>query len=705
MHSFSEQIPYSIEAIEMAVVVAFAIITTLLTIITLIESYRATKYKKLYKQHSAKLKLQTRLRRTYEEELKTFANLMDEITFPIWQRDKNMDIIYCNSRFCEIVGEIRDNVLKDHKIELFRSGRDFSKKAFKTSQTQIMEQNIIINGNNTLNQVVEIPISDNSSQNYSGTGTIGFAINFAELQSTRERLRHSVELQKRLLETLASAVVVYGPNQQLEYYNKSFVDLWKFDEEWLQKMPTYGEVLDVLREKRKLPEQADFTSFKKENLEMFSNLINKKEDYYYLTDGTVLKVVVIPYEQRGLLFYYEDMTMQLNLERDYNTVVSVQKHTLDNLNEAVAVFGSDGRLKLYNPAYLEFWGHSKTMLDSEPHIKEVLEEEKPLHSYSDWEEFKNDCILHLSDREITEIKVKRQDGIVLFKRFTPLPDGATLLTYLDITDKENVENSLRAEKTAFEEADKLKTNFLNNVSYELRSPLTSIMGFAEFLMMGYAKFDDKAKEYIGAIFDSSVKLKQLIDNIIDVSSIDAGYISLNRRNENVKEVVKEIIPEIREFADESNVTINCKISKNIKTGFFDRERIKKVFKMLMTNAIIMSKEGSEVILKISRGENEKSIKFEVKDTGMGIPSEDLPLIFDEFYKIEADTEYGTGLGLYLSKKIIEMHGGYITVESEIGKGSNFIFEIPVEDKSVDIDLCDPKIEDLKKSADWRLRKL
>jgi len=79
---------------------------------------------------------------------------------------------------------------------------------------------------------------------------------------------------------------------------------------------------------------------------MFSNLIRKKEDYYYLTDGTVLKVVVIPYEQRGLLFYYEDMTMQLNLERDYNTVVSVQKHTLDNLNEAVAVFGSDGRLKL-----------------------------------------------------------------------------------------------------------------------------------------------------------------------------------------------------------------------------------------------------------------------------------------------------------------------------------------------------------------------
>lgn len=679
MIPYLEQISQDIETLEIAAAIAFGVIILILTLITLIESFRAEKYKNLYKRFSLELKRQTRLKNTYQEELKTFANLMDEITFPIWQRDKNMNIIYCNSRFCEIVGDIRENILNNHKLELFRGAREFSERAFKTSQTQIMEQNIIINGNNTLNQVIEIPISNKSyGLSSTSTGTVGFAINFAELQNTRERLKHLVEIQKRLLEILPSAVCVYGPDQKLEYYNNAFVDLWKFDNEWLEKMPTYSEVLDVLREKRKLPEQADFASFKKENIEMFSNLIKKKEDYYYLTDGTVLKVVVIPYEQRGLLFYYEDMTMQLNLERDYNTVVSVQKHTLDNLNEAVAVFGSDGRLKLYNPAYLEFWGHSDTMLDSEPHIKDILDEEKPLHSYSDWDEFKNECMEHLSDRKITELKITRQDGMVLMKRFTPLPDGATLLTYFDITDKENVEKSLRAEKQAYEEADKIKTNFLNNVSYELRSPLTSIMGFAEILKLGYVDLDEKAKEYVTAIFDSSQRLKSLIDNIIDVSSIDAGYISLNRKDENIKEVVKESIPELRDFADEEKIIINCKISKNVKTAFIDRERMKRVFSMLMTNAIIMSKKNSEVVFRISMNNQDNHVKFEIKDTGMGIPEEDIPLIFEQFYKIESDTEYGTGLGLYLSKKIIELHGGFITVESKVGKGSKFIFEIPVE---------------------------
>lgn len=682
MYSFLGKTIYiDIISLELYALAAFSIAISILVVISMVESYRAEKYKELYKKISLDLRREQRVRNTYEQELKTFATLMDEITFPIWQRDKYMNIIYCNSRFCEIVGEIRNNIINNPKVEIFRGSKEISEKAFNTSQTQIVERNIIINGNNTLNQVVEIPISSRSSEISFNTGTIGFAINFSELQTARERLKNSAELQKKLVETMTNAIVIYGPNQQMEYYNKSFLDLWKFDEEWLDKMPSYGEVLDNLRERRKLPEQADFTSFRKDNLSMFTNLIEKKEDYYYLTDGTVLKVVVIPYEQRGLLFYYEDMTQQMNLERDYNTVVSVQRYTLDNLNEAVAVFGSDGRLKLYNPAYLEFWGHSETMLDSEPHIREILDEEKPLHSYDDWGEFKEECILHLSDREITEIKLTRSDGLVLLKRFTPLPDGATLLTYFDITDKENVERSLRAEKSAYEEVDKIKTNFLNNVSYELRSPLTSIMGFAEFLMMGYANLDDKAKEYITAIFDSSLKLKVLIDNIIDVSSIDAGYISLDRQVHNVKDAIKDALPDLRIFAKEKDITINCKVAKGVKEAYFDDQRLKKVFSMLVTNAIVMSKPETEVVFEASEaGDN---IRFEIKDTGMGIPEEDIPLIFEEFYKIEADTEYGTGLGLYLSKKVIEMHGGYIAVESELNKGSNFIFEIPKESPSGD----------------------
>src|SRR5690606_16477040 len=115
------------------------------------------------------------------------------------------------------------------------------------------------------------------------------------------------------------------------------------------------------------------------------NLINKKEEFYYLPDGRVLRLIIIPYQQSGLLFYYEDLTGQVSLERNYNTLVSVQKQTLDNLNEAVVVFAENGNVELFNPAYKNIWKHKDDFLESEPHIKAMLEEEKYLHSFERWD--------------------------------------------------------------------------------------------------------------------------------------------------------------------------------------------------------------------------------------------------------------------------------------------------------------------------------
>lgn len=615
------------------------------------------------------------MKNSYASDLKTFADLLDEINFPIWQRDKNLRIVYCNSRFCEITDHIREAVLQKGDIELFRGSTSMASKAIKTGHTQVSEQNIIISGSNTLNQVVEIPVTDKSYGFSSKTGTIGFALNFTELQAVRERLKLSVELQKRLLESLNSAVAIYNANKRIEYFNEAFVSLWKLDEEWLKKGPTYSDILDVLREKRKLPEQVDFVNFKRENDAMFSNLLNKKEDYYYLPDGTVLKVIIIPYEQRGLLLYYENVTEAINLEGKYNTLLSVQKQTLDNLNEAVALFGEDGRLKLYNPSYSEVWGHTKSLLNSEPHIRDLLEEEKYLYPYDNWEDFKDDFIELMQSRVVRESKLIRNDGIVLLQRTTPLSNGATLLTYFDITDKENVEKSLRAEKRAYEEADRIKTNFLGNVSYELRSPLTSIMGFTEILMMEYYdKVSEKSKDYLKAIFDSSVKLKNLIDNIIEVSSIEAGYININRNNFSLKDSLSEIIPPLEKEAARKDIKLTYKLPAGSLQMVADKDRLMQAIKTVVTNCFIAPfEEHAEVNLNIEYKTDH--IRFEIKDNAKQIPKEDLPLIFDQFYKAHSDSISINGIGLYLSKRIVEMHGGYIMAESD-ESGNKYTIEIP-----------------------------
>lgn len=661
--------------LNIAVIIAVPLILLGVIILYFIESYRADKYKTLYKSFEKESKKLGRLKATYEAELRTFANLLDEITFPIWQRDKNSNIIYCNSKFCEVVGEIRDNILKDNQLELYRSAKDLSAKALKIGQPQVQEQNIFINGSKTLSQIVEIPVVNRQLGGGSKSGTIGFALNFTELQVTRERLKSNVELQNRLLESLASAVAIYDSNQRLEYFNGSFVDLFKLDKNWLSNGPTCGEVLEALREKRKLPEQADFKLFKKQNLNMFAELIAKKEEYYNLPDGTYLKVIVIPYQQRGLLFYYEDMTAQINLERNYNTLLSVQKQTLDNLNEAVAVFGENGRLKLYNPVYENIWGHQDTTLKTEPHYSELLKEEQVLLGIKNFDEFKQNFAENLLSRNVTENKIVRVDEIVLTQRFTPLPDGGTLLTYDDITDKENVERSLRAEKRAYEEADKMKTNFLNNVSYELRSPLTSIMGFSEIMLLGYiSEPDPKSKEYLKAIFDSSVKLKQLIDNIIDVSSIDAGYLNLEITNFKLSSAIEEVKTSLEKEAARKSVKISFDIPEALHSANADKSRIQEVFVNLSLNCISLASKNTELLIKCYN--KNKNIHTEISCFGNGIPKEDLHYIFEQFYNINSDTSSGTGLGLYLAKRIIELHSGFITCESTLGAETKFIFEIP-----------------------------
>lgn len=638
-------------------------------------AYQHKQYAEFFWDESNEKKRLQKMNYALQNELITFASLLDEITFPIWQRDKDLKIRYCNTRFCEIIGNTRDNILNSNELELFKDAKQIAYDALNDNKPQFIEQNIVINGEKTLNQIVEIPVNNLKIRGNIKAGTIGFALNFSELQNTREKLKHYLESQNKLLESSGNAIAIYNTSQRLEYFNHAFVTLWKLDTRWLETSPTYGEILEILREKRKLPEQADFSAFKKENLAMFKNLIAKKELYYYQTDGTVIKAIIIPQDGGGLLFYYEDLTNEISLERSYNTLLSVQKSTLDNLNEAVAVFGEDGRLKLYNPTYERLWWLDESVLNSEPHINDILKEEQALHSYKDWEEYRSEFLSDLYSRKFSEKKIYRSDSVVLLQRFTPLPDGATLLTYFDITDKENVEKSLRSEKMALEEAERIKTNFLSNVSYELRSPLMSVMGFAEILSMEYfAKIDEKSKDYLKAIIDSSMKLKYLIDNIIDVSSIDAGYVKLTAGNVYLPELINEISIEINKEATRKYVNISYKVEDGINDIIADKERLKQVLRTIVNNAVIMGHDNSNVDVNISS--NNDNIRFEIQDSGEGLSEDDLKNIFDQFFKIQSDSFHGTGLGLYLAKKIIEMHGGYIMAESEKGIGTKFIFEIP-----------------------------
>ena len=428
--------------------------------------------------------LEEQLKRLQQEnenlktDLKNYSTIINMAPYPIWQRDSSLALRYYNLSYSEAVEDLSEKSDGSETPELDKKTKQMAAQALTTGQPAIDRRHVVIGGQRRLYDISEFPVPEEKI-------SVGFAIDVSELEALKEDLNRHISAQDDLLESSASAMAIYGSDMRLKSFNYAFAALWKLDELWLDTQPTYGEILELLREKRKLPEQANFQLFKQQQLKLFTALIDPHEEFFYLPDGKALRVIAIPHALGGILFAYEDVTDRLALERSYNTLIAVQRETLDNLHEGVAVFGEDGRLRLSNPGYLKLWDIDAEMARTEPHIRDIVEKCKSLYVFDDWDTFKQNHIQKFQAREFLSQQLELTNGKVIDWRKVPLPDGATLITYLDITDSTVVERSLRERNEALQEADKLKSEFLANVSYELRSPLTSISGFSEMLRQEY----------------------------------------------------------------------------------------------------------------------------------------------------------------------------------------------------------------------------
>jgi signal transduction histidine kinase len=605
-------------------------------------------------------------------ELKNCSTIINMAPFPIWQREGNMRIHFYNLAYSEAIEDIVEKTNPTETPELDKKIPAMAKQAMETGMPVVERRHIVIDGARKLFQITELPIPEEKV-------TVGFAFDMSEVELLKEDMARHVSAQDDLLESSASAMAIYGPDMRLKSFNYAFVALWKLDEMWLESQPTYGEILEALREKRHLPEQANFQLFKQQQIKLFTALIEPREEFFYLPDGKTLRVIAIPHALGGILFAYEDVTDRLALERSYNTLIAVQRETLDNLHEGVAVFGEDGRLKLFNPGYLKIWGHEEEWARTEPHVSEVVQKCKSIYTYDDWETFKKSHISLMQTREPYARLLELSNGKVIDWRKVPLPDGATLITYLDVTDSTLVERSLRERNEALQEADRLKSEFLANVSYELRSPLTSISGFSEMLKQQYfGPLSDKQKEYVEGIFQSSQHLMQLINDILDLASIEAGYMHLDVSRFDIHDMMKSVLSLIRERTKELNLSIVFECSSEIGVMTGDETRLKQVLFNLLSNAIKYSMPGQIIAM----GANELpsgEISLWVQDEGQGIPQEEQDAIFNKFYKgknqdavkAKASARSGTGLGLSIVKSFIDLHGGKVVLHSEPGKGSRF----------------------------------
>lgn len=610
-------------------------------------------------------------------EARRYANLINASPNLIWMRDETLKIVFCNLAFAEVAEDTTDAVVSLGEFELFKGHDQMAAKAWDTGKEQSDRRHVVVNGERRLYQVREVP--------FKKEGFItGYGVEITELEQAQDEIQRHVSALRDLLESSTSAMAIYGRDQKLKFFNFSFVALWKLDESWLNTEPTYGEVLEMLREKRKLPEQANFKAFKQQQQKLFTSLMATEEEFFYLPDGKTLRVVAIPHALGGILFAYEDVTDRLALERSYNTLIAVQRETLDNLHESIAVFGENGRLQICNPQFNKLWRLPQEFTASEPHLRDVLDRSRDLFQTDDWPRYLDNLTARFQQRQFFALRFERTDGTVVDCSCVPLPDGATLLSFIDVTDSTLVERSLRDRTQALEAADRLKTEFLANMSYELRSPLTSISGFAEMLKREYAgKLNESQQEYVEGIFKSSQGLGSLITDIIELATIEAGYLKLDITSFDLRAAIDSAVALLDQQLKSQHVKIGVRVAKGITTMEGDAVRVKQIVMNLVTNAVKMSKGKATIEIGVDVGDH-GSIRLTVSDDGPGLDPTRRAHLFDPFFRGISGQGSEAALGLSLVKRFVELHGGKVELESEEGEGTAITCVFPRPSEHVTI---------------------
>ena len=597
---------------------------------------------------------------------------LDAIPVPVWRRDRDMALVDCNAAYAAALDAPRETVLAEGRELASASNRKQTvalARAAASGEPRSERRHVVIGGSRRLLEIAELPDRDG--------GTIGFALDRTDVETSQGELSRHVAAHGAVLENIHAAVAICAKDKRLIFFNSAFAVLWGLEPDWLSAQPGLDEILERLRERRRIPELVDFRAFKRQQLGMFTSLIEPVQEMMHLPDGRTLSVSISPHPFGGLTFVYEDVTDRLALESSYNTLIEVQRETLDNLFEGIAVFGSDGRLKLHNPAYRTIWGLGEADLAGEPHISEIVEKTRGFYDRSaDWPSVREAFITRITDGAPTAGPLDRQDGSVLQLATMPLPDGNVLLTCLDVTDTARVERALRERNEALETAGQLKSEFIANVSYELRTPLNGIIGFAEILANQYfGPLNQRQIDYSRGILDSSHRLLALINDILDLATIEAGYLVLETEAVDVYEMLQAVMTLTRERARNQDLDLTLTCPPAIGSIEADERRLKQALFNLISNAIKFTPSGGSIRVAATRDGGD--FLLSVSDTGVGIPSADQARIFDKFERGNAQLpQSGAGLGLSLVKSLIELHGGAVTIESAPGSGTTVSCRLP-----------------------------
>ena len=599
--------------------------------------------------------------RKLAEEADSLRALLEALPGPAWRRDRLARLAWVNSAYarCVEAHDPEDAVARGLEL-LERADRERSERTLRDGGVFHEKLNAVAAGQRRLFDVVGVQ---------GAAGSAGVALDVSDIEALEADLDRQAKAHALLIDRLPTAVAVFDGTKRLVSWNSAYRDMWQLDHAYLENAPTEGEILDKLRSERRLPEQGDYRAWKTQILAAYQS-VETREDWWYPPDGRALRVVTSPNPQGGVTYLFDDVTERMLLASKFEALTRVQSETLDTLKEGVAVFGPDGKLKLHNLAFLTSWNLPPALLQAAPHIDAIIDKCRALAPDAKVWEAMRAVVTGLSDqRKTLERRLSRNDASQLDVAAAPLPDGATLVTFTDVTDKVAAEKALRERNEALERAANLRDDFVHLVSYELRSPLTNIIGFSQLLRdQTVGPLNQRQLDYAGHISRSSAALLAIVTDILDLATIDKGSIDLELGQVDVRETMAAAAEGVQDRLAEAGIRLEISTASDI--GFFigDRKRVRQVLFNLLSNAIGFSSSGQTVRFKAERKGNE--VVFTVTDEGRGIPEELKERVFDRFESHTTGARHrGLGLGLSIVRSFVELHGGRVWLDSSPGRGT------------------------------------
>ncbi|MFC4256008.1 PAS domain-containing protein [Altererythrobacter xixiisoli] len=618
-----------------------------------------------------------RLREETDNARRDFAalvGLIEAAPMPMWFRSEDMQLRLVNDAYVAAVGANHAGEVIDGQIELIESvdGLTAGQIAGQAHQKDMAIERIVqatVGTQRRALKVSDLPLGQD--------GVAGYAIDIEEMEEQARAFRAFREAQRSMLDQLSVGVAQFDSEKRLTFANQPFQRIFANSGNLLLDPPDFGRFLDMARDNGRVPEMRDYPAWKRELLEWFAPA-GPHEDAWTLSDGTHLRIVAQPMPDGGLVLVAEDRSEQLALSATRDTLLRTRTATFDSLFESLAVFSPDGRMQLWNRRFPQILGLAEDYLDEHPRIEELLDRigaslARPGQRAAIGEVVRAATL----DRTQRGGRVQLADGRTLEFAGVPLPDGNGLLTLLDVTDSKNAEDALRERTVALEEADAVKTRFLANMSYEFRTPLTSIQGFAELLQGGIAgELTDQAQEYVAAILSSVERLGAQIGTVLDLTQSEAGLLPIAAVEVELMPLVTQVVRDREAAIEAKSITLDLRGDRSAGKIHADARQFGRALGNLLDNAIEATPTAGRILVAIVRHRN--GVRIVVSDNGPGMGVMERARALDG-YAIGTDGKplpRRGGLGLPLAKQLIEGHGGKLELQSEPGAGTTVTIALP-----------------------------